>query len=119
MARTSLYEGELPRIPKNKINAMALEKDPTAVTSTSYTVVAADRYIMVDDDTAGSTVTITLPLIANSLGRVINIKKLGSTASVIIDGNGAETIDGDTNVTITVQYVNIVLYGGSSEWHIL
>lgn len=119
MARISLFEGELPRIPKNKINAMVVEQDPVSVTSTSHTVAASDRYLMVDDDTAGAQVTITLPAVADSLGRVLHIKKLGTTAAVVIDGSGSETIDGATTLTIYAQYDAPMLYCGSSEWHIV
>lgn len=46
------------------------------------------------DATSGS-LTMTLPTAASSTGKVFYIKKIDSSAnSVIIDGAGAETIDG-------------------------
>ena len=47
--------------------------------------------MLVDDDTAGSTVTITLPAAAGA-GRLYHIKKLGTTANVIEMGMGEKNM---------------------------
>lgn len=75
-----------------------------------YLEAKSANYVITDSDgvsvvlvTAGSSadITITLPLAANNVGRIITIKKVDSgTKAVIIDGNGSETIDGATQTTI-------------------
>lgn len=90
----------------------------STVTSTSATAVV-DTVILVDDDTAGSTVTITLPAAASSENKQITIKKLGTTANVVIDGNASETIDGATTSTLTIQYESITVICDGSNWHII
>ena len=92
--------------------------DVETVTSTSATLGVDDYVMLVDDDTAGSTVTITLPA-ASRTGRVYYIKKLGTTANVIIDGNSSETIDGATTSTLTTQYESITVISDGSNWHII
>ena len=84
-------------------------------TTTSRTA-AAGEAIMVDDDTAGSAVTIDLP--AGSADDQIVVNKRGSTANVIIDGNGAETINGATTYTLTTQYESVWLIWTGTEWSI-
>jgi hypothetical protein len=89
------------------------------LTGTSDTLDGDNLVVLVDDDTAGSTVTITLPAAASNDGRVYHIKKLGTTANVIIDGNASETIDGETTFTLTIQYESIKLVCDGSNWSIL
>lgn len=94
-----------------------LDANVTTVTGTSHT--AGDEHvILVDDDTAGSAVTITLPTAATA-DTIYHIKKLGSTANVIVDGNGAETIDGGTTATLTTQYESITIISDGSAWWVL
>jgi hypothetical protein len=64
-------------------------------------------------------VTVTLEAAASAIKRRIDIKKLGGTANVIIDGNGAETIDGATTITLTMQYEAVTLVSDGSNWFIL
>jgi len=85
-------------------------------TTTSRTAVAFEA-IMVDDDTAGSTVTITLP--ASVADAMLIVKKLGTTADVILDGDAAEEIDGATTFTLTSQYASITLIADGTGWHIV
>jgi hypothetical protein len=93
--------------------------DVETVTGTSATLGNDDFVMLIDDDTAGSTVTITLPAVASHTGRVYHIKKLGTTANVIVDGNAAETIDGGATATLTVQYESIKIIANASGWHII
>lgn len=85
-------------------------------TTTSRTA-AAFEAVFVDDDTAGSTVTITLP--AGSTDDQIIVKKLGTTANVIIDGDAAETIDGAATFTLTAQYASVTVMWNGTEWSII
>ena len=86
------------------------------VTSTSYTA-ALERIILVDDDTAAATVTILLP--AAATWDMYHIKKLGTTADVIVDGNASETIDGGLTAVLTTQYESIMIISDGSNWHVI
>lgn len=89
------------------------------VTSTAYTVLVTDntKLITVDDDTAGATVTITLLAAATAgSGFRVTVKKTGTTADVIIDGDGSETIDGGTTATLSAQYEAITLICNGTNW---
>lgn len=68
--------------------------------------------------TAGD-VTITLPTLADNLNRTIKVKVSHLGGLVTIDGEGAETIDGETTVNLVNQYDYIEIIAGSTEWHIL
>ncbi len=87
-----------------------------SVTSTSATTAAAQA-TMVDDDTAAGVVTITL--LAGSANDQQVIKKLGTTANVIVDGDSAETIDGAATFTLTAQYASLSLIWNGTEWSII
>ena len=105
---------------KEKINK-ALNSS-VVITTTAYTAVDKN-YILVDDATAGGVVTITLPAVSGVAGRIYRIKKLGATANVVIDANGAELIDGATTATLTAQYEALEVYTSGTavtgdHWHI-
>ena len=89
----------------------------TTVTATSYTA-ANEHVILVDDDTAAAAVTVTLPAAAPA-NTMYHIKKLGTTANVIIDGNASETIDGALTATLTIQYESIMLVSNGTFWSII
>ena len=85
-------------------------------------------YIILDDDnlysifvTTGATDrTITLPTAADNDGRLLNIKKVDiGAASVIIDGEGSETIDGALTITISSQFDSVSLQCDGTEWFII
>jgi hypothetical protein len=82
------------------------------------TVQTTDSVITVDA-TAGA-VTVTLPPIATSAGRIIFVKKTdASVNAVTIDGYLSETIDGTTTKFTITQYAGWQLVAGSTEWHLL
>jgi len=98
-----------------------LHVNVVTVTATSATLLgSSDLVMLVDDDTAGSTVTITLPAAASNTGRVYHIKKLGSTANVVLDGNASDTIDGAPTHTMSTQYdARTIVCDGVSNWSII
>jgi len=93
--------------------------DVETVTTTSATLGDDDYAVLCDDDTAGGAVTITLPAAASHTGRTYFIKKLGTTASITVDGNSSETIDGATTAVISTQYESIQIVCDGSNWHII
>lgn len=91
----------------------------TTITTTPVTLDANFNVILVDDDTIGGVATINLPSASENTGRVYEIKKIGSTANVIIDGASSETIDGAITLTLIAQYETVTLYCDGTEWFIL
>ena len=88
------------------------------VTATPYAA-AANRLILVDDDTIGGAAVVTLPTAATSTGVEYRIKKLGSTGSVTITPDGAETIDGAASLVISTQYTAYTLNCDGATWWIV
>lgn len=77
-----------------------------------------DRVILVDT-TAGA-VTVTLPAVATCAGLVLNVKKIdGAANNMVIDGNGAETIDGAANITTATQWASYTVIATAAGWMIL
>jgi len=93
--------------------------DVETVTATSATLGDDDYVILADDDTAGAQITITLPAAASHTGRVYFVKKLGTTANIVVDGNASETIDGNTTHTLSAQFEAINIVCDGSNWHII
>ncbi|MCI5056445.1 MAG: hypothetical protein MRY83_10080, partial [Flavobacteriales bacterium] len=92
-----------------------------AVTNVSSNAAATSaQEVLLVDATSGS-VTITLPATsAVSTGKTYHIKKTDGTANnVIIDGNGAETIDGALNQTSNVPYGGWKIVSDGSNWMII
>lgn len=93
---------------------------PILVTTTTH-VAGVNNVILVDDDAAGATVTVFLPAVADALATeaFYHVKKLGTTANVVIDGDGAETIDDLLTQTIVFQFDSFMLVPEASRWHII
>ena len=89
------------------------------VTNTNYTVSATDVIVGVTDTTAQR--TITLPALSGNTGRLITIKDMSGAAgtnNIIIDGNGAETIDGAATKLINANYGSVTLFGDVGGWFV-
>jgi len=100
---------------------IAWEKTARIVSTLTATTLTIDNedVVLVDDDTAGSAVTVTLPTAVGISGRWIDIKKLGTTAVVTVDADGTETIDGSLTAVILVQYESITLLSDGANWNII
>lgn len=71
-------------------------------------------------DATGGAITITLPSAINNAGKEINIKKIDSSANqIIVDGNGAETIDGEVTQSISAQHENLTIVSDGSNFIII
>ena len=83
-----------------------------------YTVLTDDDGRFLDADASGGAITVNLPAAATAKnGFYITIKKTDSSANgVTIDGDGSETIDGDTTKVLTNQYQVITVVSDGSEW---
>lgn len=91
-----------------------------AVASTNYTVLDNDGYHTILVTTGASQRTITLPTAADNAGRYLWIQKADTGAgSVLIDGEGAETIDGAANLLLPRAYDSATLIGTGTGWAIV
>jgi hypothetical protein len=80
-----------------------------------YTVLDADDVIVAD--AAGGPITVTLPTVASSDGRVLYVKKVDVSGNAVsADGNGAELVDGLATFDLLVQYESVTLFCDGSQW---
>ena len=85
-----------------------------------YTILDDDGYDVIESTTAATDRTIDLPTLADNLGREITIIKIDSgLGKVIIDGEGAETINNVLTIDLWNQYSSVKLVASASEWKIL
>ena len=91
----------------------------TNTISTDTTLDDSYYIVLCDDDTAGAQFTVTLPLATTDTGRTYFIKKLGTTANIVIDANGSEKIDDGLTATLTTQYEAITVISDGTGWHIV
>jgi len=85
--------------------------------SVNATLASTDSAVLVD--ASGGTITVTLPPAANVEGRIYYIKKKDSSVNtVVIEGDGAETVDGAANAELEVQYQGYRLQSDGGEWWI-
>lgn len=92
----------------------------TKQVSAAYTVNPKDDHTLLANATSAG-FTITLPAAGtNTTTRLLYIQKTDSTANtVVIDGNGSETIDGSTTLVLRNQYQGALIQAGFSSWHVV
>jgi len=88
-----------------------------ATKSADYTMTASD--FCVDVSGASANVTITLPTASGIAGTIYVIKRSDATYDVTIDGNGAETIDGNATVTLSAQYQFKMIMSDGTNWKVI
>lgn len=83
--------------------------------TSAYTITTADRLVYVD--TTSGNVTVTLPAAATvTTNTVYSIVKTAAGNTVTVDGDGAETIDGSANASLTALYSRLDLISTGSAW---
>lgn len=83
-----------------------------------YTVTDTDGVSVVLMTTSTTDRTVTLPTAADNAGRVLTVKKVDSgSGTCTLDGEGAETIDGDTTQVLSKQYEFITVQCDGTSWH--
>ena len=112
----ALYSGE---IFSSNISVAGSISLPCVAKTADYTLTDADYTVAVTCSSVN--ITITLPVVAGCIGRVYNIKKMDATAyTVIVDGAGSETIDGDETQILSGQYDSLQIQSdGTSGWIII
>ena len=100
------------------------DSDPLALVSRFETVDSASAdaslggVVLVDDDTAGEAVTVTLPENAPPNGKV-TVKKLGTTANVSIEAAAEGDSIEDGTVEMTAQYDHVTLISDGSSYYVV
>lgn len=74
--------------------------------SSSGVVIDSDDVVIAD-----GTITVTLPLAGNSVGRPITIKNVG-VGVVTVAASGSDLIDASTTYALTVPYESVTVIGG-------
>lgn len=69
-------------------------------------------------DCTANTFTVTLPTAVGITGRQYIIKNSG-TGVITVDGNGSETIDGQTTWALPAQYDSITIMSDGANWKII
>lgn len=96
------------------INAV-VRKNFTTYSSAQTLDIHVDDVVLV----SGNTV-LTLPVVADSDGAIMKIKKTDSNATITtITGAGAETIDGDNTLVMYEQYESIHIVCDGSVWYVI
>jgi hypothetical protein len=84
-------------------------------TATPYTVTVDDDTILADA-TAGA-ITLNLPAVAGLRGKRLTVTRTSAANSVILDGSGAETIDGAATKSLDTQYATITIVCDGAAWY--
>lgn len=83
-------------------------------TASPYTAASA---IVILGNTSGGNITVNLPAASGNTGRFYYIKNTGSGV-VTIDGNGSETIEGETTQQLLQEDCALIVCDGSN-WHLI
>lgn len=89
--------------------------------SKKYLAITALRTLDATDhivDCTSGTFTVTLPTAVGITGREYVVKNSG-TGVITIDGNGSETIDGQTTWSLPAQYDSITVVSDGANWIII
>lgn len=88
-----------------------------AVASANYTITDTDGFQFILVTTGASHRTITLPTASANTGRILTIVNADAGAGhVIVDGEGAETINGFTTFGLWYQYNQMQIICDGSNW---
>lgn len=118
IARDTADVGD-PEILSATESRLVLQVDSlVTVTTTTYTA-GDERTILVDDDTAGGPVTISLDPAADRPNHIYEIKKLGNTGHVTIDPSGSELIEFSSVLTILSKRNAATIQSDSSAWFVI
>lgn len=90
---------------------------PSTTAQSSAHTAAANEVVLCD--TSGGAFTVTLPAAASNTDEIIIVKLVTAGSDLTIDGNGAETIDGSTTITLDTAGQSRTLVSDGSNWHII
>lgn len=103
-------------------NLVAPISAPAAVTdvnTATYDLLNNDYILHVTYTGTGPVTSLTLPTAQTTAGRTIIIKDAGGNATInniTIDTEGAQTIDGQANWVLGIDYESVTLYSDGTNW---
>ncbi len=111
----SILKGTFPDAPR----AFHFPNAPAAKTG-NYTVVLADQNALITVDATAAARTVTLPTFASVFaGFSVTIQKSDTSVNIVtVDGNGAETINGDATKILRNPYDSITVTSDGSDWKV-
>jgi hypothetical protein len=74
---------------------------------------------VIKGNTSAGDVTITLPAVSNATNRIYTFIKTAAANTLTIDGDGAETINGNASLAYTNQYSRLTIVSNGTEWFIM
>jgi hypothetical protein len=89
------------------------------VTEVSADATLDETHNVVVSNTSGGDVTLTLPAASTCSGRIYYFVKTNAANSLIIDGNGTETINGSTTKSYTNIYSRLTIVSNGADWIIM
>ncbi len=96
----------------------AIQMPVATVTTTPITLSSSYDVVLVD--TTVGDITLNLPAAADYVDRSFTImKKTNDLNTVIIEGDGAETINGQPNVTLTSQWETVRVVSDGTAWFVI
>lgn len=106
-------------IPYYSVRGVHLAGEYSRANKTDNYSAGNEMVILVD--ASDSAITITLPSASTNQSKVYYIKKTDSSInSVIIEGNDTlETIDGEEEISLTLQYQYVTVICDGSNWYII
>ena len=106
----------MPQTTVTAVEDLAETSEIRGVKSITATATVGSGGVFLVDATGGA-VTLTLPLAAAIIGRVISVKKIDASGNAVtVDGSGSETIDGASTAVLTSQYDSVTVMTDGSEW---
>jgi hypothetical protein len=111
----SILKGTFPDAPR----AFHFPNAPAAKTG-NYTVVLTDQNALITVDASGAVRTVTLPTFASVFaGFSVTIQKSDTSVNTVtVDGNGAETINGDANKVLRRPHESMTVTSDGSDWKV-
>lgn len=92
--------------------------NPTATTTSTYTL-SANTAVIFANATSGN-VTVTIPLAASNAGYTFTVKRIDSSANTCqVTCSGSDTIDGQTSISFNSQYLSMTMVSNGSAWYII
>jgi len=95
----------------------SVPNEPVVTKTINYAIQPSDG-VLLGDSTAGDFI-FTLPPAAANAGKKYIISKINSANKVVIDGNGAELVDGRVSIDLNRQYQAVELISDGAGWSII
>jgi hypothetical protein len=103
-------------VPTSKLTVNGSLSMPIRTITVNTTLTPDDYAILVN----ANALTITLPSVATSTGRIYVIKRIAANGTCTIDPNGAELIDGAaTNTYLSTRWGSLIIQCDGAAWYVL